>query len=224
MKLCVNQLTIEYPGCLLFKDVSLEAEDHQMIAIETCSQDGGTSLLKAIAGMLDGVQGSVTVGDTDVLGRRDPELMHRIGFVYEAQGLVSLLNIADNITLPLRFFARQFHQSLTPADVDARLLAICQRLQLDPSIMSLHPHRINDVQTRLANLARALIVGPDLLLIDELEGGMAEQQLCETLAAIRLFQQERPMPVLITALSSMVLNKADKIYRIQGRCLVQDSL
>lgn len=222
MNLQVRQLTIEYPGNLVFQDAELEVADHELVAVKTALQDGGTSLLKGIGGMLNGVSGSVLLGQQDVLRRPGAELIHRIGYVYEARGLVSLMSVRDNITLPLVYHAQQFHPHLDRDDIDNRLEDICRMLGLDASVYGRQPHQINDVQSRLANLARALMVDPWLLLVDELEGGMSESFLRLTLERIREFQRQHPMPIIITAMSDTVLEYADRVYRIEDKKLVQE--
>jgi ABC-type glutathione transport system ATPase component len=132
------------------------------------------------------------------------------------------MSVRDNIALPLIYHAQQFHPQLQPADIDQRLEQICGSLGIGEAIYQRQPHQINDVQSRLANLARALMVQPWLLLIDELEGGMSESFLCDTLARIRDFQQQHPVPIIVTAMSDTVLERADRVYRIDNRKLVQE--
>ncbi len=222
MNLQVRQLTIEYPGNLLFQGAELEVADHELIVVKTALQDGGTSLLKGIGGMLSGVSGSVLLGGQDILRRPGAELLHRIGYVYEAHGLVSLMSVRDNIALPLVYHARRFHPHLDRDDIDNRLESICRMLGLDESVYERQPHQVNDVQSRLANLARALMVDPWLLLIDELEGGMSESFLRVTMQRIREFQAQHPMPIIVTAMSDTVLEYADRVYRIAEKKLVQE--
>jgi ABC-type branched-subunit amino acid transport system ATPase component len=222
MNLQVRQLTIEYPGQSLFLDAEIDVADDELVAVKTALQDGGTSLLKGIAGLLNGVSGSVLLGEQDVLRNPSAELLHRIGYVYEAHGLVSLMSVRDNIALPLIYHAQQFHPQLQPADIDLRLERICDNLGIDQAIYQRQPHQINDVQSRLANLARALMVQPWLLLIDELEGGMSERLLSDTIARIRDFQQQYPVPIIVTAMSDTVLKRADRVYRIDNCKLVQE--
>ena len=222
MNLQVQNLSIEYPGKLLFRGADLQVADHELVAVKTALQDGGTSLLKGIGGMLNGVSGSVLLGQHDVLRRPGAELLHRIGYVYEAHGLVSLMSVRDNIALPLVYHAQQFHPQLDRNDIDKRLETICRMLDLDESLFAHQPHQLNDVQSRLANLARALMVDPWLLLIDELEGGMSESFLRITMQRIRQFQQQHPMPIIVTAMSDTVLQYADRVYRITAQRLVQE--
>mgnify|MGYP001266544663 CR=1 FL=1 len=216
MTLSISNLTIEYPEASVFVDVNLQIEPHELVAVRSEVLDGGTSLLKGIAGFLNGVQGKVLLQGIDLLDNPPTDVIYRIGYVYEALGLVSLFNVRENIALPLLF-----HSSLSESEIEARVDAVGERFGLNESIYHLKPHQLNDVQTRLVNMARALVVRPKLLLVDELEGGMSDDYLRDTIDAIREHQQQYPMPVIMTTMSDEIFDRADRVYRIADRNLVQ---
>ena len=216
MTLSISNLTIEYPNASVFVGIDLEVAPNELVAVRSEVLDGGTSLLKGIAGFLNGVQGRVLLQGINLLDNPPTEVIYRIGYVYEALGLVSLFNVRENIALPL-----QFHSKLTHEEIDARVVAVGERFGLNESIYRMKPHELNDVQTRLVNLARALVVRPLLLLVDELEGGMSDAYLRDTIDAIREHQQQYPMPVIMTTMSDEIFNRADRVYRIEDRNIVQ---
>jgi ABC-type sulfate/molybdate transport systems ATPase subunit len=212
----IKHLHIEYPGQLVFGDVSLTVSDNEIIAIKTQVLDGATSFLKGIAGFLKGVSGQVWVDDVDLLDSPSSEVYARIGYVYEDNGLLSIYNIQQNICLPL-----QFHTLLTSAEIAQEALYICDLLHIDHSLLALHPHHLNDVQTRMVNLARALITKPKVLLIDELEGGMPDEDLQETMARLKHRQKNFPMAVIITTASEIVMNLSDRVLKIENNDLIE---
>ncbi len=93
---------------------------------------------------------------------------------------------------------------------------VCRLLGIEETLLGMRPHSLNDVQTRLVNLARALVMQPRLLLIDELEGGMSDELLQATMATLRQRQQECPMTIIITTASDLVMSFADRIFRIEN--------
>lgn len=216
MSIEIKHLHIEYPDQLLFDDVSLTAFDNEIVAIKTEVLDGATSFLKGIAGFLKGVSGQVWVDGVDLLDSPASETYARIGYVYENQGLLSIYNIQQNICLPL-----QFHTSLTSAEIAQEAIYICDLLHIDHSLLALHPHHLNDVQTRTVNLARALIVKPKVLFIDELEGGMPDEYLQDTMERLKDRQRRFPMAVIITTASEIVMNLSDRVLRIENNDLVE---
>ena len=217
MSIDIRNLHIEYPGQLLFDDVSFEVSDHEIVAIKTEVLDGGTSLLKGIAGILNGVSGESWVDGTDLLASTTSEDHFRIGYVYETHGLLSIYNVQQNICLPL-----QFHTNMTVAEIAQEAIYVCDLLHIDHAQLSLFPHDLNDVQTRMINLARALIVKPKVLLIDELEGGMSDEVLKDTMQRLKQRQKSFPMAIVITTASEIVMGLSDRVLKIANNDLIEE--
>ena len=215
MSIKISNLHIEYSDKLVFDDVNLEVADHEIVAIFSEVLDGGTSLLKGIAGFLNGVKGEVWYEGYNLLDNPPTDLQHQLGYVYETNGLVSIYSIFQNISLPL-----QFHTNLSIEEITSQVLDICDLLGISHSLLDKRPHHLNDVQTRIVNLARALIVDPRVLLIDELEGGMSDDYLQDTMVTLRKRQVDHPMAILITTSSDIVMNQADRVFLIKNNNLV----
>jgi len=215
MTLTIQGLSIEYPGKRVFDGVDLTVDAGEMIAVVTRVLDGGTSLLRGIGGFLSGVGGRVMLDGVDLLGCDEALRARFTGYVYEGHGLVSLYTVAENIALPLHF-----HTGLSDREIERRLHAVCDELGMETDLLALRPHQLNDVQARFVNLARALIIEPKLLLIDELEGGMPEEIIKDTMATLRCRQQQHAMAIIITTADDYVVAHADRAYRIADGHLV----
>ena len=211
----VKNLHIEYPDQLVFDDVNLSVSDDQIVAVHTEVLDGGTSLLKGIAGFLRGVNGEVWFEGCNLLEETPAEILFRLGYVYEDHGLVSIYSVFQNISLPM-----QFHTQLPNVEISEMVHEVCEFLAISESQYELRPHQLNDVQTRMVNLARALIVKPKLLLIDELEGGMPEDYLRDTMQALKDRQAKYPMAIIMATSSDIVKERADRVYSIENYNLV----
>lgn len=216
MGVVIEHLRVEYPGLLLFDDVNLEVPDNEIVAIETHVLDGGTTLLKALAGFMTGLGGSVRVDGQELLHNPAAETLFSVGFVYEERGLLSHYNVLENIALPL-----QFHADVDESDIIDQVLDVCTWLDIDQSLLDKRAYELNDVQTRMINLARALIVQPKVLLIDELEGGMSDDILAATMTRLRQRQQQFPMAIIITTASELVMSLADRVLAIDSQTLVE---
>lgn len=216
MTLNVQQLRIEYPEQLLFDDLSFVIEPGTLLGIQTAVLDGATSLLKGIAGMLNNIDGQVDLFNSNVLTMNDDARARQIGFVYEEHGLISLYNVYQNIALPL-----EFHTDLSPTETRALIEATFAELQLSVSLLEAQPQELNDVQTRLVNLARALVIGPKLLLIDELEGGMPDEQIDETMALLTHKKNQTDMIILMTSSNEHILREADRVLKIENNQLIE---
>jgi ABC-type lipoprotein export system ATPase subunit len=212
----VDHLTIEYPGQPMFDNVSFEVSDSEILAIISEVLDGGTSLLKALAGMLTGIEGRIILDGTDVLTMDPRTRALSVGYAYEEQGLISLYNVFQNIALPL-----EFHTDLDAKQTQDRIISILQELDLDPSLLRLQPHDLNDVQTRLINLARALILEPKLVLIDELEGGMPDEMIDSVMQVLMARKHRTGQIFVMTTSDERILREADRVLKIQDRQLLE---
>jgi ABC-type sulfate/molybdate transport systems ATPase subunit len=216
MPLIANNVNIEYPETVVFRDLSLEIADQQMIAVKTEVLDGGTTLLKGLAGMLDDTVGEVHLDSMDLLRMNAAQRALTVGYVHEEQGLVSLYDCYQNIALPL-----QFHTMTSDELVETRIFHLCEQFSVDRKLLNEYPHALNDVQTRMMNLLRALVIRPKLLLIDELEGGMSEELLEATIHTIREEQKKNSMIVIITTSHDFLLSEADCAYQIENKTLLE---
>ena len=155
----------------------------------------GSVLLRSLMGLAEEAEGEVWFQGEDLLASPEParllELRKEIGMVYRTRGLISLLNVEQNIALPLGYHY----------DISRRALASCvqevaELLEIE-ALLSLGAEELDEMQTRLVNLARALIARPRLLLIDGLLEGMPG--LCERLmSAIGAYQERHGFGVIMT--------------------------
>ncbi|MGY8853477.1 MAG: ATP-binding cassette domain-containing protein [Pseudomonadales bacterium] len=214
--LILENLHIEYPETVLFDRLNVQFPAGSLIGIETDVLDGATSLLKGIGGMLNDIDGRSILNGCNILTMSATERAGKVGFVYEEQGLISLYDVFQNIALPL-----EFHTDLTFAQTSALIHTTIEALNMPSALLQMQPHELNDVQTRLVNLARALVVSPELLLIDELEGGMPDEMIDSTMKLLKNKARQHNMTVLLTSSNEHVLREVDQVLKIQSNQLVE---
>lgn len=214
--LILENLHIEYPETVLFDRLNVQFPAGSLIGIETDVLDGATSLLKGIGGMLNDIDGRSILNGCNILTMSATERAGKVGFVYEEQGLISLYDVFQNIALPL-----EFHTDLTFAQTSALIYTTIEALNMPSALLQMQPHELNDVQTRLVNLARALVVSPELLLIDELEGGMPDEMIDSTMKLLKNKARQHNMTVLLTSSNEHVLREVDQVLKIQSNQLVE---
>jgi ABC-type lipoprotein export system ATPase subunit len=217
--LILENLHIEYPEVLLFDRLNLQFPAGSLIGIETDVLDGATSLLKGIGGMLSDIDGRSILNGHDILTMPASERARKVGFVYENEGLISLYDVFQNIALPL-----EFHTDLTFAQTQSLIDATIEALNVPSTLVWMQPHELNDVQTRLVNLARALVMSPELLLIDELEGGMPDDMIDSTMQLLKGKARKDNMTVLLTSSNEHVLREVDQVLKIKSNQLVESSV
>ena len=157
----------------------------------------GTTLLQALVGREDKVAGEVYFTGENIVGdvplQRRLELRRDIGYVHRVGGLISLLNVRENIALPLCYHAKVTRQEVAVStDEVAHIVGVADLLDQEVD-------ELDVVQTRLVNLARALINRPQLLLVDAILEGMNDDQRSRATAAIAHYREECSFGVVMTA-------------------------
>lgn len=196
--LSIQNLHISFADHILFNDVNLDVFDDDFIVITTGVLDGATTLMRSLLGLVAEAKGSVIFEGVDILhaqSRSDRRYVRKqIGLVYEDGGLISIRNVYKNLVLPL-----SYHTELSAREIDNKIADIADALDIT-DLLYLEPNELNDTQTRVVNLARALIVEPKLLLIDELEGGMSKEMVKQLISVIKHYQQQHQFGVVMTSL------------------------
>ena len=145
----------------------------ETLCLHGSNGSGKTSLLRAISGLVSGLQGNIHVFSKDLLHTSHSELEHfradRIGFVFQHYRLIPYLSAFDNIMLPCHFSERRKQlatdRSQSPAEDAFRLI---RKLNLtDPSRLSKPARSYSAGQQQRFAIARALIGQPELVLVDE---------------------------------------------------------
>ena len=216
MSLSVKNLRLEYPDKLLFEDLSLELPNQVICGIEASVLGGTTSLLKGLAGLIDGVTGLIEINGKNIHSLTGQQRAGLVSISYEEAGLISFLNIYQNIVLPL-----EYHLPLDDAANFARVKTLCEMFELETALLFCFPHDLNDVQVRVVNLIRALIVSPALCLIDELDSGMHEEMIETAFRGLREFNSTHDTTMIIATSQDTLLVEMDCAYKIEARKLVE---
>ncbi len=142
----------------ILKNVSFSLKEREIKVILGASGSGKTSILNSIAGIIRPDSGSIIKDGKDVT---DLEIEKRnIGFVFQDLGLFYSMNVAENVAYGLRIRSRDLHEINDKVAEISDALSIASHLQKFPS-------QLSGGEKQLVALARTLITGPDLILMDE---------------------------------------------------------
>lgn len=198
-------------------DVSFSVAEGEFVAIVGSSGSGKSTLLHLIGGVDRPTSGHVLLNGADVYARSDEELAvfrrREVGLVYQFYNLVPVLNVVENMTLPVALDDRTVNAG--------RLQGLVQRLGLAGREGHL-PSQLSGGQQQRVAIARAIAGSPPILLADEPTGNLdtaSGQQIMDILTS--LWRQGRTL-ILITH-DPDVARAAPRIIRIQDGCITQDS-
>jgi NitT/TauT family transport system ATP-binding protein len=154
--LSLNQLGYHYPdGWLGVSRVDWAIARGQFCCLVGRSGCGKTTLLKLAAGLIKPDQGTITLNGKPLL-----QPSHQIGFVFQSPNLLEWKNVLDNVLLPVSLQRRAHQQDITLAK------QLLQQVGLGEHMLR-YPGELSGGQQSRAAMARALILSPALLLLDE---------------------------------------------------------
>ncbi|MFT5485019.1 MAG: ABC-type multidrug transport system ATPase subunit [Halieaceae bacterium] len=212
----LENLSITYGSNSVFEDVNLSIATGEMCCIRTGVLDGSTSLLKCAAGLIEPNSGSCKVDGMDVAMYDDDKLLSTVCYCYEAGGLVSLFSVYENIVLPL-----VYHQNVLPRSLEETVREVAGALYIG-DCLDMQVHELNDVQTRLVNLARGVVVGAKLLLLDELQEGMSVEMRKSVLGYLKKLRDDSAVTVIMSTTAGDDTTFADRLFSIEHKGLREE--
>lgn len=193
------------------KDVSFCVEQGEFIAIVGTSGSGKSTLLNLIGGLDTPTKGEIRIRNHDIasLGRKELTIFRRrnIGFVFQNYSLMPVLNVYDNVALPVTFdkgkrVDHRFIQELL------KELGLWEKRKKYPSELS------GGQQQRVA-IARALANKPAILLADEPTGNLDSCTTAEVMGLLKASSRKYRQMILMVTHNEMIAQSCDRIIRIE---------
>lgn len=179
---------------VIFRDLNLHLSRGQSLFIMGGSGSGKSLLLRLCAGLILPEKGKVTLGGTDLKSaprEEIQELRARTGFVFQDSALISNMAIYDNIALPLRY-----HEKTTEDQVRARVGEKMELFGVDRSFQWSLPAALSLEMRKRAALARAFMLEPEFLFLDQPTSGLETEVEQSLNRIIRDYQQRRGASLL----------------------------
>lgn len=198
--------------------VTLAVEKGEFVAVVGLSGSGKSTLLHMIGGLDVPTSGSVTV-DGQELGRMTDEQLtifrrRNIGFVFQQYNLVPMLNVWENIVLPVKLDGKNPEKEF----VDE----IIQTLGLEKKRNSL-PGALSGGQQQRVAIARALCGRPAILLADEPTGSLDSRTSQDVLGLLKVTNEQFSQTIVMITHNEEIAQMADRILRIEDGRIVSDS-
>ena len=200
------------------KDVTLQIDQGEFIAIQGPSGSGKTTLLNLIGTLDVPTSGRVMVDGVDVSTLRGDALADfrraHIGFVFQLFNLVPVLTALANVTLPLIPYRRGLLFNL-----EARARELLEAVGLEDRLQHLPGQLSGGEQQRVA-IARALVNHPQVILADEPTGNLDSQAGQEIVALLRQVNVEQRLTVVLATHSASIAAQADRVAGLQDGRIV----
>ena len=159
----INNLSYAYTDTPVLKNVSFEIKENEIVGLLGLSGSGKTTLLKILSGLLQPDKGTYTIESYLAYekGKRNPILVNDLGVVFQDYNLFMHMTVLDNLALPYRL---RYKTSKEESKLVA--LELLEQFGLSEHINK-YPNECSGGQQQRIAIARALILNPRVLLIDE---------------------------------------------------------
>ena len=196
--------------------VTLSIEEGEFVAIVGTSGSGKSTLLNMMGGLDTPTSGSIKVKGKELSKLKDEQLTifrrRNIGFIFQNYNLVPVLNVYENIVLPVE---------LDGDTVDKRFMdEVVKMLALDGKLNSM-PNNLSGGQQQRVAIARALVSKPAIILADEPTGNLDSRTSSDVLGLLKVTSQKFHQTLVMITHNNEIAQLADRIIRIEDGKIAQ---
>lgn len=202
-------------------DVNIQVNDGEFLAIVGTSGSGKSTLLNLTGGLDTPTEGTICIKGRDIskLTRKELTIFRRrnIGFVFQNYSLMPVLNVYDNVALPVSFDQGR-HKNREYIEELLHELGIWEKRRK-------YPRELSGGQQQRAAIARALVNKPAILLADEPTGNLDSATTAEVIGLLKASGRKYNQTILMVTHNEAVAQGCDRIIRIEdGKILHEKSL
>ena len=198
--------------------VNLQIENGEFVAIVGTSGSGKSTLLHMLGGLDRPTDGKVFVDGKDIFSLKEEALTifrrRKIGFVFQSYNLVPVLNVYENIVLPIELDGGKVNKEFVQR--------IVQTLGLDGRLDAL-PSQLSGGQQQRVAIARALAAAPAIILADEPTGNLDSRTSQDVLSLLKVTSQKFSQTIVMITHNEEIAQMADRIIRIEDGKIVTRS-
>lgn len=200
-------------------DVSFSVEQGEFIAIIGPSGSGKSTLLHILGAVDTPSSGKVFMDGSDVFAQNDTQLAifrrRQVGLIYQFYNLIPVLNVRENITLPVLLDGRKVNEE--------RLNDLISTLSLTGRQNHL-PNQLSGGQQQRVSIGRALMNAPAVVLADEPTGNLDSKNSQEIVQLLRLSNQKYNQTLIIITHDENIALQADRIIAIEDGKITRDEV
>jgi osmoprotectant transport system ATP-binding protein len=216
MSLRLSDVTRSYGSMRALGPISLEVADRRVVAVIGPSGCGKSTLLRLVVGLIAPDQGTVRVGQTDVSPATVRAIRLKTGYVIQEGGLFPHLTAFDNAALVAR------DVGWDEARIARRVEELAALCHLERELLARFPSQLSGGQRQRVGLMRALVLDPEVLLLDEPLGALDPMIRAKLQAELRdLFRTLAKTVLLVTHDLAEAAFLADEIVLLEAGRIVQ---
>ncbi len=196
--------------------INLEVEKGEFVAIVGTSGSGKSTLLNMIGGLDVPTSGKVIVDGRDLSTLKDEQLTifrrRKIGFIFQNYNLVPVLNVYENIVLPVELDGNKIDKKF--------MKEVVQILGLEDKLNNM-PNNLSGGQQQRVAIARALVSKPAIVLADEPTGNLDSKTSSDVLGLLKVTSQKFHQTLVMITHNNEIAQLADRIIRIEDGRIMQ---
>lgn len=198
-------------------NVSFSVEKGEFVAIVGASGSGKSTLLHLIGGVDRPTSGKVYIDGKDIFTLNDDKLAifrrRQVGLIYQFYNLIPILNIEENITLPLALDNRKVDKE--SVDDMLKTLGLSER-------RTHLPNELSGGQQQRTSIGRALITNPTIILADEPTGNLDSKSSDEIVALLKKSNRDMKQTIIMITHNMEIAKSADRIIKIEDGKIVEE--
>ena len=198
-------------------DISLEIECGKFTSIVGTSGSGKSTLLHCMAGLDKPTFGNVYLGENDIYTLSDDELSkirrQEFGFIFQSFNLIPVLNVYDNIILPIQLDGKKEDKEY--------IMAIVKKVGLEDQLKKF-PNELSGGQQQRVAIARALSNKPAIIFADEPTGNLDSKTTEEVMSMLRSTVKDLNQTLLMITHDENIARQADRLITISDGKIISD--
>ena len=198
-------------------DVSFSVDKGEFVAIVGASGSGKSTLLHLLGGVDRPTSGKVFINGTDIFKMNDDKLAifrrRQVGLIYQFYNLLPILNVKENITLPLEL------DGVKPNDKEVDELIKSLGLERRSDHL---PNELSGGQQQRTSIGRALITKPAIILADEPTGNLDSKASEEIVGLLKKSNKELKQTIIMITHNLEIAKMADRVIKLEDGKIVGD--
>lgn len=198
-------------------DISFSVQKGEFVAIVGASGSGKSTLLHLLGGVDRPTSGKVFIDGKDIYSLNNDNLAifrrRQIGLIYQFYNLIPILNVEENITLPLKLDNKNIDKQ--------RLDELIKVLGLEERRTHL-PNELSGGQQQRTSIGRAMITNPAIILADEPTGNLDSKSSDEIVALLKKSNKELKQTIIMITHNMEIAKCADRIIKIEDGKIIKE--